>query len=146
MDLDMCRRTFQQLQDLNYWGHSVYRLSIHHEVRSCIQTKVPVKENWRWNVAESSNMKHTAQATKDWLSKKCPPGVPWPVPRPQPNTNLWREFKIQAVLNTTDLEKIGLEQWAKISAKCVKTCSRNTGNVSNQLLWSFLRNVGEYKV
>lgn len=92
-----------------------------------------------WVFQHDNDPKHTARATKEWLRKKHLKVLEWPSQSPDlnPIENLWRELKVRVARrqpqNITALEKICIEEWAKIPAtvcaNLVKTYSKRLTSV-----------------
>uniref|UniRef100_A0A3P9CMS8 Tc1-like transposase DDE domain-containing protein n=1 Tax=Maylandia zebra TaxID=106582 RepID=A0A3P9CMS8_9CICH len=92
-----------------------------------------------WVFQHDNDPKHTARATKEWLRKKHLKVLEWPSQSPDlnPIENLWRELKVRVARrqpqNITALEKICMEEWAKIPAtvcaNLVKTYSKRLTSV-----------------
>ncbi|KAK6305299.1 hypothetical protein J4Q44_G00240790 [Coregonus suidteri] len=75
-----------------------------------------------WVFQHDNDPKHTARATKEWLRKKHLKVLEWPSQSPDlnPIEHLWRELKVRIAQrqprNLKDLEKVCMEEWAKIPA------------------------------
>ncbi len=75
-----------------------------------------------WVFQHDNDPKHTARATKEWLRKKHFKVLEWPSQSSDlnPIENLWRELKLHVAQRQPqtlkDLEKICMEEWAKIPA------------------------------
>ncbi|KAK6296749.1 hypothetical protein J4Q44_G00328910 [Coregonus suidteri] len=75
-----------------------------------------------WVFQHDNDPKHKARATKEWLRKKHLKVLEWPSQSPDlnPIENLWRKLKVRIAQrqprNLKDLEKVCMEEWAKIPA------------------------------
>lgn len=97
-----------------------------------------------WVFQHDNDPKHTARKTKEWLRKKHIKVLEWPSQSPDlnPIENLWRELKLcvarRQPRTLTDLEKICMEEWAKIPAA---VCTNLVKNYRNRLI-SVIANKG----
>ena len=79
-----------------------------------------------WVFQHDNDPKHKARATKEWLRKKHLKVLEWPSQSPdlKPIEHLWRELKVciaqREPRNLKDLEKVCMEEWAKIPAAVCK--------------------------
>ncbi|KAI4898613.1 hypothetical protein NFI96_006393 [Prochilodus magdalenae] len=86
-----------------------------------------------WVFQHDNDPKHTARITKEWLRKKHIKDLEWPSQSSDlnPIENLWRELKLHVSQrqprNLTDLEKICVEEWAKIPAAVCANLVKNYG-------------------
>ncbi|KAM9403272.1 optineurin-like isoform 2-T2 [Salvelinus alpinus] len=80
-----------------------------------------------WVFQHDNDPKHTARATKEWLRKKHLKVLEWP--DLNPIENLWRELKVRIAKrqprNLKDLEKVCMEEWAKIPAAVCANLVKN---------------------
>ena len=84
-----------------------------------------------WVFQHDNDPKHTASAIKEWLRKKHLKVLEWPRQSPDlnPIENLWRELKVRIAQrqprNLKDLEKVCMEEWAKIPAAVCANLVKN---------------------
>ncbi|KAK3549455.1 hypothetical protein QTP86_001458 [Hemibagrus guttatus] len=97
-------------------------VDLHQAVKteSAIARALKMKRGWVFQ--HDNDPKHTAQATKEWLRKKHFKVLEWSNQSSDlnPIENIWRELKIcvaqRQPQNITALEKICMEEWAKLPA------------------------------
>ena len=84
-----------------------------------------------WVFQHDNDPKHTARATKEWLRKKHLKVLEWPSQSPdlKPIEHLWRELKVRIAQREPrklkDLEKVCMEEWAKIPAALCANLVKN---------------------
>ncbi|KAI4890472.1 hypothetical protein NFI96_008807 [Prochilodus magdalenae] len=94
-----------------------------------------------WVFQHDNDPKHTTRATKKWLRKKHFKVLEWPSESPDlnPTENLLRELKVHVAQrqpqNITALEKICMEEWAKIPATLGLDSKKLTGNCPQAWHW-----------
>uniref|UniRef100_A0A674C1X2 Tc1-like transposase DDE domain-containing protein n=1 Tax=Salmo trutta TaxID=8032 RepID=A0A674C1X2_SALTR len=87
--------------------------------------------------------KHTAKATLEWFKGKHIEVLEWPSQSPDlnPIENLWYDLKIaRQPRNLKDLEKVCMEEWAKIPAA---VCANLVKNYRKRMI-SVIANKGFY--
>jgi len=121
------------------WGHVLWDFgeqppSLNYSIEDGLRQGLPTRQ---WP-------KHTARITKEWLCKKHIKVLVWPSQSPDlnPIEHLWRELKLrvsqQQPRNLTDLEKICVEEWAKIPPAVCANLVKNY----RKLLTSVIANKG----
>ena len=110
-----------------------------------------------WVFQHDNDPKHTAQATKEWLSKKHFKVLEWPSQSPDlnPIENLWRELKVhvaqQQPQNVTAQEEICMEEWANIPAtvcqqRVYNKVLRETFVIDQILIFHHNLQINEFKI
>ena len=97
-----------------------------------------------WVFQHDNDPKHTARATKEWLRKKQLKVLEWPSQSPglNPIEKRWRELKVciaqREPRKLKDLEKVCMEEWAKIPAA---ECANLVKNYKKRMI-SLIANKG----
>ena len=80
-----------------------------------------LKFGWKFTFQHDNDLKHTAEATLEWLRNKKRNVLEWPSQIPDLNLieNLWHDLKIavhqRSPHNLTELDQFCVEEWANIA-------------------------------